>query len=83
MVRARGYVQRTRSPRSRRKNGIGAGRGVPRGQSRPSRTGSRTNREGRKRGRKATIAAKEGGTAGPPPAFLVPPVTPCKRAYRA
>ena len=28
MVRGRGYVQRTRSPRSRRKNGIGAGRGI-------------------------------------------------------
>jgi hypothetical protein len=27
------------------------------------------------------IVAKEGGTAGPPPAFLVPPVKPCERAY--
>jgi len=30
MVRARGHVQRARSPRSRRKNGVGTGRGIRR-----------------------------------------------------
>ena len=47
MVRARGYAQRTRSPRSRRKNGIRAGlAAADPWPVRPSRTGSRTEPRG-------------------------------------
>src|SRR5580692_4765208 len=88
MVRARGYAQRTRSPRSRRKNGAsphpsGWGRGTPAGSGirRPAGRGlvepaAEPNREGRETGLQAPIAAKEGGTAGQPPASLVPPAKP-------
>ena len=94
MVRARGYAQRTRSPRSRRKNGASLhppdwGRGTPTGSGirRPAGRGlvepaAEPNREGRETGLQAPIAAKEGGTAGQPPASLVPPAKPYRQGPR-
>src|SRR5215472_9698811 len=68
MVRARGRAQRTRSPRSRRKNGSRTGRA---GREQLSRTG-RELIERAANHPAGQIAAKEGGTAGPPPAVSRP-----------
>ena len=68
MVRARGRAQRTRSPRSRRKNGSRTGRA---GREQLSRTGRELIERAAKHPA-GQIAVKEGGTAGPPPAVSRP-----------